>query len=463
MALNADCRVKIAEDHMSATLFLTPPAAGESYTVEELADHLRHNGVNNGIIFSALEEMVKENVFHKDVVIAQGTEAVHGINGYYEFFFEQDNKKNKRPLIRSDGSVDYQSMSVIQSVRAGDKLVTYHPAVPGTHGMDVTGREFRAHPAKDLPAIHGTGFETSYDGLTYSATIEGKVEYDNYKLFVRDVYEFKGDLDLIVGKIDFRGDVIVHGNVCTGTMIRASKSITVEGSVEAATLIADGDIVLKKGMQGGKKAKIVSGGSIYANFIEFTDVEAKENVEANIILNCRVNAGKDIVVSGKRGAIVGGSVYCVGTVSTTLLGNNVGIRTRAAVGAGEDIDKRNHLLRVKCDSTKESLAKTMIEIQTFKTNVSATESKEVREAKMKQLERRKVRDERLLEHVEKELAKIKEMMDIAKEAKVTVSSTAYSNCLIRIDDQELELKSNENNVEFFREPMTEGISRRPAV
>ncbi len=463
MALNADCRVKIAEDHMSATLFLTPPAAGESYTVEELADHLRHNGVNNGIIFSALEEMVKENVFHKDVVIAQGTEAVHGINGYYEFFFEQDNKKNKRPLIRSDGSVDYQSMSVIQSVRAGDKLVTYHPAVPGTHGMDVTGREFRAHPAKDLPAIHGTGFETSYDGLTYTATIEGKVEYDNYKLFVRDVYEFKGDLDLIVGKIDFRGDVIVHGNVCTGTMIRASKSITVEGSVEAATLIADGDIVLKKGMQGGKKAKIVSGGSIYANFIEFTDVEAKENVEANIILNCRVNAGKDIVVSGKRGAIVGGSVYCVGTVSTTLLGNNVGIRTRAAVGAGEDIDKRNHLLRVKCDSTKESLAKTMIEIQTFKTNVSATESKEVREAKMKQLERRKVRDERLLEHVEKELAKIKEMMDIAKEAKVTVSSTAYSNCLIRIDDQELELKSNENNVEFFREPMTEGISRRPAV
>ncbi|MCR4685681.1 MAG: FapA family protein [Lachnospiraceae bacterium] len=463
MALNSDCRVTISADQMSATLHLTPPPQGEPYTVEDLADHLRHNGVNYGIIFSALEDTIKANAYPRDVVVAQGKEAVHGVNGYYEFFFEQDNQKNKRPLIRSDGSVDYQSMNVIHNVRAGDKLAVYHPAIEGSHGMDVGGRELRAHPAKDLPELHGNGFDRSYDGLTYTANIEGKVEYDNYKLFVKDVYEFKGDLDQIVGKIDFRGDVIVHGNVCTGTMIRASKSITVEGSVEAATLIADGDIVLKKGMQGGKKAKIVSGGSIYANFIEFTDVEAKENVEANIILNCRVNAGKDIVVSGKRGAIVGGSVYCVGTVSTTLLGNNVGIRTRAAVGAGEDIDKRNHLLRVKCDSTKESLAKTMIEIQTFKTNVSATESKEVREAKMKQLERRKVRDERLLEHVEKELAKIKEMMDIAKEAKVTVSSTAYSNCLIRIDDQELELKSNENNVEFFREPMTEGISRRPAV
>ncbi len=463
MALNADCRVKIAEDHMSATLFLTPPAAGESYTVEELADHLRHNGVNNGIIFSALEEMVKENVFHKDVVIAQGTEAVHGINGYYEFFFEQDNKKNKRPLIRSDGSVDYQSMSVIQSVRAGDKLVTYHPAVPGTHGMDVTGREFRAHPAKDLPAIHGTGFETSYDGLTYTATIEGKVEYDNYKLFVRDVYEFKGDLDLIVGKIDFRGDVIVHGNVCSGTMIRASKSITVEGSVEAATLIADGDIVLKKGMQGGKKAKVVSGGSVYANFIEFTEVEAKENVEANIIMNCQVKAGRDVIVSGKRGAMVGGRVYGVGCIQTGFLGNAVGVRTTAAVGRSEEMDRRSHLLKVRCDSTKESLAKTMMELQMFKANVVVSDTEEVRQAKRKQLERRKERDERLLEHVEKELSSINETMKIATEAKISINNTAYASSVIRIDDQEIELKTDETNVEFYRENMMEGISRRPAV
>ncbi len=463
MALNTDCRVKIADDHMSATLFLTPPPPGESYTVEELADHLRHNGVNNGFIFSALEEMAKQNVYYKDVVVAQGTEAVHGINGYYEFFFEQDSKKSKKPLIRSDGSVDYQSMSVIQSVRAGDKLAVYHPAVQGTHGMDVTGREFRAHAAKELPTIHGTGFEVSYDGLTYTATIEGKVEYDNFKLFVRDVYEFKGDLDLIVGKIDFRGDVIVHGNVCSGTTIRASKSITVEGSVEAATLIADGDIVLKKGMQGGKKAKIVCGGSVYANFIEFTDVEARENVEANIILNSHVNAGRDVIISGKKGAFVGGAAYCVGTIKTGFLGNAVGIRTTAAVGSSQDMERRSHLLRVKCDSTKESLAKTMMEMQMYKANIVVSESEEVRNAKLKQLERRRQRDERLLEHVEKELTKIAETMQIARGARVMVCDTAFPAAVIRIDDQELELESEEKNVEFFRENMMEGISRRPAV
>ncbi|MBR6451605.1 MAG: hypothetical protein IKS87_02775, partial [Lachnospiraceae bacterium] len=63
MALNTDCRVSISEDHMKATLFLTPPPAGESYTVQDVTDHLRHNGVNNGLIFSAIEEMVNNREF----------------------------------------------------------------------------------------------------------------------------------------------------------------------------------------------------------------------------------------------------------------------------------------------------------------------------------------------------------------------------------------------------------------
>ena len=104
----------------------------------------------------------------------------------------------------------------------------------------------------------------------------------------------------------------------------------------------------------------------------------------------------------------------------------------------------------------------MLEIQTFQTSVLASESSEVRDAKMKQLQRLKERDERLLAHVEKELKKIEEMLAIAREAKVSVSATAYSASVIRIDDQETELKSDEQNVEFFRDVMSNGISRRDA-
>ncbi|HOO28688.1 MAG TPA: FapA family protein, partial [Lachnospiraceae bacterium] len=194
---DTDCRVIIADDNMSAKVYLTPPTPGNPYTVEDIADFLRHNGVNGGIIFSVLESIIRDGLYYYEIEVAKGSEPVHGQNGWYEFFFNQE--EIKHPLIRSDGSVDYQSMSIIENISIGDVLAVYHPAVQGSHGMDVKGRDFRAKPGKELPQLRGAGFERSYDGNTYTATIEGKVEYDNFKLYIRDVYEFRGDLDLVVG------------------------------------------------------------------------------------------------------------------------------------------------------------------------------------------------------------------------------------------------------------------------
>ena len=457
---DSDCRVKIANDNMSATLFLTPPAPGYSYTVDDLTDFLRHHGVNGGIVFSTLELMIKSGLYYREVEIAKGSLPVHGKNGRYEFFFNRETIKH--PLIRSDGSVDYQSMSVIHNIRKGDTLAIYHPPVPGVHGMDVRGREFRAKPGKELPQIRGVGFERSYDGNTYIAVSEGKIEYENYKLYIRNVYEYVGNLDLVVGRIDFRGDVIIHGNVCAGTQVRASKSITVDGSVESATLIAEGDIILKKGMQGGKRAKIMCGGNVYANFIEFTSVEAKGNVEANIIMNSQITAGKNIIISGKRGAVVGGSSYAVGMVHTTFLGNVAGVKTIAAVGISKEVEQRNHLLSVKAASARESIGKTLVDIQKFRDSWHNSDSREVREAKLSQLSRRKARDERLLEHVERELKEIEATVENAKEAKVSALNTAYRSVLVRIDDKEKLLQQDMKNVEFYRTSKMDEISTRPA-
>ncbi len=457
---DTDCKIVISEDSMSAMLYLAPPAMGNSYKVDDLADFIRHNGVNSGIIFSALDNIVQNGLYYREIEVARGSLAVNGTNGWYEFFFSQE--EIKHPLIRSDGSVDYQSMSVIQNVRKGDTLAVYHPSISGTHGMDVRGRELRAKPGKDLPQIRGMGFERSYDGNSYTATSEGKIEYDNYKLYIRDVYEYAGDLDLVVGKIDFRGDVIVHGNVCSGTMIRASKSITVDGSVEAATLIAEGDIILKKGMQGGKKAKVSCGGSLYANFIEFTTVEAKGNVEANIVMNSQISAGGSIVISGRKGAVVGGTAYAVGMIRSTFLGNSVGVKTVAAVGITKELERRNHLLSVKAAATKESLAKTDMELEKYNIVRMGADSKDVQAAKLSQLKRRRLRDERLLEHVEHELCEIENTMQLANDAKISAANTAYRSTVIMIDDKEKLLQQDMNNVEFYRKNHMEDISVRSA-
>lgn len=441
-------KCNISADSMQATVFITPPKETEVITHEDITHYLRLNGVTAGIIYSEIEKMLGEKVYYKDIVVAKGKSMIETQNGYYEFLFSTG--EIKHPTIRSDGSVDYQSMSVIQSVSPGDLLAVYHPAVAGSSGLDVKNREVRCKPAKDLPALKGSGFEVSPDGNTYKATIEGRVEYDNFKLHVRDIYELRKDLDLVIGRIDFRGDVVVHGNVRTGTFIRATKSVTVEGSVEAATIIAEGDIVLKKGMQGGGKAKLIAGGNIYANFIEFTEVKAKGTVEANIILNSVISAGKSVVVRGQRGAIIGGTNYSVGQMSAAMAGNKAEVKTVLASGISEEYDKRHHLLTEKAESAKDSIRKTKGEIEQIRDVRITNEPKDVKDAKISQLMRRIKRDERLLEMVEKELKEIEETINVGMEASISIEDAVNPGVTVRIDDKELKIKNQMMHVKFYR-------------
>ncbi len=441
-------RCQIADDSMSASIFLTPPGEGESITVEDVTLFLRANGVLSGIIYSEIEKAVKERIYYKDIVVAKGKNLIETQNGYYEFLFSVG--EIKHPTIRSDGSVDYQSMSVIQSVSPGDLLAVYHPAVPGSSGMDVKNREIRCKPAKELPALKGSGFEVSFDGNTYKSTMEGRVEYDNFKLHVRDLYELRKDLDLVTGRIDFRGDVVVHGNVRTGTYIRATKSVTVDGSVEAATIIAEGDIVLKKGMQGGGKAKLISGSNIYAQFIEFTEVKAKGNVESNIILNSVVSAGKSVIVKGKRGSIIGGTSYSVGELSVAHAGNAAEVKTTVASGISDEYDKRHHLLSQKADSARKSIKKTQHEIEQIRDVRLTSDPKEVKDAKISQLTRRLKRDERLLEHVEKEIKEIEDTINVGNRAAVIIEDTVNPGVTVRIDNKEMVIKNPMTSVKFYR-------------
>lgn len=441
-------KCNISDDSMTATVFITEPKAGEVITHEDVVMFMRQNGVISGIIYSEIEKAIKERTYYKDIVVAKGKSLVETQAGYYEFLFSMG--EIKHPTIRSDGSVDYQSMSVIQSVSPGDLLAVYHPAVPGSSGLDVKNREIRCKPAKELPALKGSGFEVSFDGNSYKATMEGRVEYDNFKLHVRDLYELRKDLDLVTGRIDFRGDVVVHGNVRTGTYIRATKSVTVDGSVEAATIIAEGDIVLKKGMQGAGKAKLISGGNIYANFIEFTEVKAKGNVEANIILNSTISAGKSIIVRGKRGSIIGGTNYSVGEMITTNAGNAVEVKTTVASGINDEYEKRQHLLTSKAESAKDSIKKTRTEIEQIRDVRLSSDPVEVKNAKINQLERRLKRDERLLEHVERELKEIEDTMSVGTEAAVVIEDTVHPGVRVIIDNKDMHIKNVMNHVRFYR-------------
>lgn len=440
------CRVTVSEDNMAAMLFIEPPSNGIAYSVDELTSFLKNKGVYGGIILSALDYMTKENIYNTDYLVAKGQEPVEGSDGYYEMLI--DYQTNRTPVIRSDGSVDYQSMQEINTVACGDELIKYHRPVQGVNGVDVRGRSLRAKPCKDLAPIKGTGFEFNSETGIYTAAISGKVEYDGRTLRVSEVYELFQDLDLVTGKIDFKGDVIVKGNVLSGTYIRATKSVTIAGNIESATIIAGGDVTLKKGMQGGNKARVTSGGDVYANFLEFTKVEAKGKVEANIIMNSTIEAGTDVIVSGKKGAIIGGTTYAVGKISTNYLGNTAGHKTVASVGVTKAVRDKYKSLTSRISVLNGDIEKLESDIEEVSKSKFSGEASELKLAKLSQLNRKLTRNQELVAKMKEEIDKLHDLIKVGENASISVANTAYLGACVNIDAYEIELDRDYSSVTF---------------
>lgn len=340
--------VRITEDNSQAWLYLTRKEDGSPYTKQEIYELLKKNEVRAGYHSSNIAAMAKKKVYEREIKVAEAVLPVEGKNGFYEYAIDLENTV-KMPEVREDGTVDYQSMSVISNIRKGEVIARYHRAKPGIPGVNVKGDELPVEPVRELPPLMGRGIAvSSKDPDVYEASIEGKIEYKDGKINIINVHQVNGDVDLITGKIEFYGDVVISGNVEAGVTIRAGKSLTIEGTVEAANLFAGEDIVLKRGIQGNQKGKVVARGDIYADFIEHTEVQAGRCVRANCILNSTVRAGEKVILTGRKGCIIGGYVHGDTGIECEELGNISEVKTVVHAGCETEImDKYREISRKK--------------------------------------------------------------------------------------------------------------------
>ena len=127
------------------------------------------------------------------------------------------------------------------------------------------------------------------------------------KVFVSNIYEVE-DVDASTGDINYDGNVLVKGNVRSGYTIIAKGNIEVNGVIEGAVLRTDGDILLKRGIQGMGKADVECEGNLVAKFIENARVVAGGFIQADSIMHSKVSAKGEIEISGKKGFVTG--VWC---------------------------------------------------------------------------------------------------------------------------------------------------------
>lgn len=352
--------VEVSPDGMIATLSLAPPET-EAYRLEQLVALLGEQNIRQGLNLSSLQMILKNKAYNQPVVVARGKEPVNGKDGYFTYHFNTDTH-NHKPTILPDGSVDYFNSSAYEFTTKNQLLAEYTPATPGEYGYTVTGKLMIPKRGKDLPVLRGKGFVMSEDHLTYRALNSGQIEFQKDKLNIINCLSVQKDLDLSVGNINFDGNVEISGNVIPNMVIRATGYVKVNGYVEAATIYAGGDVVLAKGIQGGGISYIESGGNVSAPFFESTTIKCEGCLNSNHILNCDVTSMDSVLLSGKRGLILGGITRALCCIDANTVGNRAELPTRLVLGVDAEVIK-------EYGDTMQTISKIKLELSALRKNM----------------------------------------------------------------------------------------------
>jgi hypothetical protein len=448
--VNAKSYVRISEDKSEAWLYLCAPEDGRDYEKHEVMRYLQLNKVRAGINESHVAAMCKKKIYDREVKIAKSELGDPGIPARYEFLFDTEKPK---PTIRPDGTVDYTTMSLVQNVEEGTLLAIYHPPVQGESGRDVTGKFNKVERHKDLKVLTGKGLRRDEEDPTkFYADKSGKLEFDRRegRLSVVEVYEIFGGCDYTSKPIvDFNGDVVIHGNVETGVTIRAGKSLTVDGVVEAASITAGGDVCLKRGIQGADRGVIDAGGDVFAEFIEFTRVTAAGNIQSNVILNSRVSADGKISLTGKKGLIAGGKVHAMMGIDCRNAGNQSEIKTILHTGVMPDImeEKINATEEyTRCTEELDEIVAGMAKILRVRQQTGT-----LSEALQNHLDGLKQRKNEIFEQctqIKKRADELESIILKSREAKIKIDGYIYKGTLITIDDRQFAIENNTRYMEY---------------
>ncbi len=176
------------------------------------------------------------------VLIARGRPAIPSQNAVIEYTFLE-----KMSAVSSPENPFQKPRDL--SVEVGEVLAIKSEPVYGTAGVDLFGVPIVPEPPLDVQIIAGDGVRLIKNNTVAVASHAGRPVLEGRRrkvLKVVPVYTVPGDVDVNVGNISFKGDIIVWGDVLERFCLKAGRDIIVHGNVIQAALYAGGDINLYK-------------------------------------------------------------------------------------------------------------------------------------------------------------------------------------------------------------------------
>ncbi|MCI9143584.1 MAG: DUF342 domain-containing protein [Lachnospiraceae bacterium] len=335
---NGECPVcpetyflEVSEDGMMATVrFIPPSEGGERLKLDEFMRDIKNKKIVYGLQEKALEEhFLSEGVYCTNILVAKGKKPVQGQDAQIEYCF--NTVSHKRPAHKEDGRVDYFNLTTINQCRKGEVLARIIPEQQGEAGCDVYGKAIKPREVKRETLKFGQNIELSEDGLSITSMVDGHVTLADKKVVVSSVYQVKG-VNVSTGNINYDGSVEIAGNVDENFEVKAGGNVVVNGLVEGATIIAGGNIIIAKGMNGMGKGYLRARGDIIVKFLENSRIVTGGFVETEAILHCTVSAGSDVRVGGRKGIILGGRVQAANAIRVKTIGGSMSTATTLEVG-----------------------------------------------------------------------------------------------------------------------------------
>lgn len=357
----------LSEDKMAAYICVFPPLGGGAELNEEkLLEDLHFEGIRYGIIEEELKNCVAGNRYLEIVVIARGTLPQDGEDGELVECFPRCLGASLE--VPADASIDFSNSKPVQMVQKGEVLCRVRQPVPGVEGTDVTGEVYPCRQPETIVIPAGKNTKLSPDGTTLCAAIDG-ILYSNGKDYnVRQQRIFSDNLATFEGELKIEGDLYIPGDISGGATIEAFGDIIIGGEVRDAHIVSKGgSIRVQKGVHGVKgKTYLSAARQVQALVIESADVEARDNVISETIVNSEVRSGGSVSVLGGRGTIAGGQIRAAKDILCQQIGNLAENRTKVTAGYIAGISDEYERVEKSLSETSAMLAKLWENIGTFR-------------------------------------------------------------------------------------------------
>jgi len=314
-------KIAISKDQMEVIMYpLTGILDGGLTTLEEVLDACHRENIKVEIDERLVEkQLLAANPV--EIAIAKGVKPEDGKNGYIEFKVDMSAKPQFIP--KDDHAVDYKNAMQVTLVNVGDILADVIPPTEGKDGMDVRGSPIMAKAGEKAKYFLGEGLEEKDTHIV--ATAAGTPSVQDDVLMIHRNYVLQGDVDLSTGNINFPGTVIIHGNVTDGFEVVSEEHIVVNGLISGAKIKAKGYVKCAGGIQGNGKAEIISGSFVAATFISAATIVAEGDIViTKDILHSNISCLGELRLGG---SIIGGVATVFKGIECTELGSESGVKT----------------------------------------------------------------------------------------------------------------------------------------